>query len=222
MKTGQFERAFETNKTHWIVEGFSDQTKQFVYPHEGWSWTSWLPHVTDTYETFERAKSAVFGGSYLTDMIEYQKIKDINFFEIVTTQQIVEHKTITAYDENGQRKTYEPANYVTSLGDLSHGDYLIINDEIYGCIQYIRDGEMGIEVINGAWLLVLDVTGEAPVINTPDLQRRNGDPITINHIGVPDANCSYDDYDHQFLYYRENFDQERLTSTLRTAKPVPS
>lgn len=219
MKTGKFDRTFQKNDTSWVVEGFSNQSKCYVYPHEGWSWTEWRSTITDTYKSLADAKRAISGG-YLKDMIETQRIVDIRIYEIVTSQTIVEHKTIRAYDRAGEPEDFQEPRYTCSTEAISSGDYLILDGGLYGTVRFVRDGQMGINIINGYWTLILDTTGPVPVIDisTPRIGGDSvGRPVRIMHIGVPDESADREDYNAQLDYYAKNFDQNVLTSTLRTA-----
>lgn len=222
MKTGNFTRTFETNQTKWIVEGFSNQSKCYVYPHEGWSWTDWQPEITDTYKSLDAARKAISGG-YLHDMIETQRIVDIRIYEIVTSQTIVEYKTARAYDRAGNPEDFQEPRYTYSTESLSTGDYLILEGDLYGTVRFVRDGQMGFNIINGYWTLILDTTGPVPVIDvsSPRMGKdRVGRPVRIMHIGIPDESADREDYNWQLNFYKENFDQDVLTSTLRTAKLI--
>lgn len=218
MKTGQSHRDYETNKTYWVVEGFSKQSMTHVYPHQGWSWTEWKATITDTYKSYEEAKRAISGG-YLKDMIEHQKIVDIRFFEVTVTRKIAEDRVVRSFGLDGEEDGFQEPHYAVSLGALSRGDYLVLDNNLYGEVDYIRDGLMGVDIINGCWHLVLDITGDVPVIDatSPKMENRAGEAVPISHIGVPDTSTSFGDYNQQLNYYRENFDQNVLTSTLRTA-----
>lgn len=218
MKTGQTNREFETNKTYWVAEGFSEVSDCPVYPHSGWSWTEWKPTITDTYKSFEDAKGAISEG-YLKDMISTQKIVDIKIFEVTVTQKITENRVVNSYALSGKAEEYQEPKYVTSVGSLSSGDFLVLGNDLYGEVIYVRNGLMGISIINGGWKLVLDIKGDEPIVDvsSKNVEHMHGKPVEIVHIGVPDSSFSSRNYTDQLNAYHEKFDQNVLTSTLKTA-----
>lgn len=226
MKTGNFTREYNKNSTKWIVEGFSEQINRNVYPHEGWSWTDWRTEITDTYKTLADARRAISGG-YLKDMIEHQRIVDIRIFEVITTAAVVENKIVNSYSVGGEKVEYVAPTYSTDMGALGVGDYLlcgfVTNDDrasLYCRVVLVRDGMMGLEIENGGWTLLLDITCQPPVVHptSPRIgEDMIGKPVKIFHLGVPDPEYDRGEYDHQMLFYEENFDPNVLTSTLAVA-----
>lgn len=205
MKTGSSNRDYTTTITKWIVEGFSDETNRYVYPHQGWSWTEWKSEITDTYDSFSEAKSSISSG-YLKDMIEEQQIRDIRIYEVITDRVITETKTVRGYDLS-QNTVLADDDVTTRHGVLYIGEYIVLQGDLYCKVRAIKDNLLYLSVINGRWELVLDITDpENPIISkkTRHMERKWGTPISILHVGAPDPERA-DDYNHQLqLFNRQN------------------
>lgn len=179
------------------MQGFSNKTNEHVYPNETWSWTSWTSRITNTYKSFQQAKRAISSG-YLKEMIEQQEIVDIVIYEVVKVTESVENKKIRVYSLTADAPDYFPRKFVED-------EYVIINDgKIYGHITSIKDDVAYIWVVNGGWQLVLDMSGDTPIVHPESDCDDHSMPIEIDYIGVPDPTMDKGDYDWQIEFYREN------------------
>ena len=210
MKTGTHPTKYEKKITKWVVEGWSKRSNCKVYPHEGWSWTEWQSKITDTYKTFSEAKRAISGG-YLKDMIDHQKIVDITFFEIVTEQIIDEKITITPFQKNGGENTsYVSECYETPLGKLYPDDYFIgamgdnSHTSLYCQVEAIRNGLLYVDVVNGAYQLVINIQQENLYVDVSSPHISNRPDFHILYIGVPSSKLRKNDYNGQMNHFREH------------------
>lgn len=197
MKIGTHEKEYTTSKTRWIVRGWSKQWRRYVYPHTGWSWTSWKPELSDTYKTREEAMSSVFTG-YLRDMIDSQEIVDIHFFEEVVDREIKETRTVKCHIRDGVIDPQEPKDPVVKIGphELEEGDYLVVNDEQLCMVESIRNNLMYLWVINGYWRMVINTNTMR--LDPSSYKGATAKPIAITHYGLPDPNKDPSDYNAQF------------------------
>ncbi|UTU09187.1 hypothetical protein CcrJ4_gp440 [Caulobacter phage J4] len=211
MRTGVFDRTYNKDKSYWVVRGFSERSQTYVYPHHGWSWTSWVEDIRETYETLDRAKGAIASG-YIKDMIKTQKVVDIVFIHVERTRKIIEHEVITAYGADGKPSTLAEPEIVTENWDLQIDNYLGVSladdtrnpPALYCRATSIRNGKAYLRVINGAWTLVVRLGADG--VLTVDEETQGGEvgtPVVVHFVGVPDPHVSASDYDHQIEFYRE-------------------
>lgn len=209
IRIGERHREFTTDKVYWLPRGYSKQSGRYVYPHQGWSWTEWRAEVTDTYESLERAQSAISGG-YLKDMIKRQEIVDIVILQVRTVQQVVEDRTVVAHDLKGAALAMaEPA--VTYQGHvLEPGVYVFLNYDadadpttysVYGKVLAIHGDAISLRVINGAWTLGL-TTADGTLRVAPDSHGPVGREVFILYAGEPPNPLTGSDfYGDQFNAY---------------------
>lgn len=217
MQPGTFDRTFSTERTRWIVEGFSQEINRLVYPHIGWSWTSWTTEVTDTFDNFARAQRAISCG-YLKDMIETQKVVDIHIYEVMTTREIVEKKVVKSYAHTGDELTTQRPQLPGELRDLTMNDFLILEGGLYCRVDSISTNHLFLSVVNGGWKLVLDLP-DFTISKRSDIKTRIGEKVIFRHLGTPDPSEDADEYNLQMAFYEEHYANEHfadqpLTSTL--------
>lgn len=216
MKTGDSTRTYTKNKTEYVVEGFSKKSNCFVYPSETWSWTNWSPTCQTTYKTLGDAIRAISGG-YLKDMITTQEVVDIRIFEVTVVTECHEKRRVTAYDVSGTPVEHSTPIFTTEVGEISHGDYLILDNKALALVESVTAEKMHLDIVNGCYTMVLDLTTTPPSIHPDSKNLPIGAPVIISHIGLPDPNTSSGWYNEQIEFYRENFPQDVMTSTKLTA-----